>query len=178
MSNEIQLTQKYNKRIFHPFLLDIYEINTNTHAIMPELISTRTNTTINDYKYISNKLFTSVDNSINSVFGTNKHFLMYNFNINSIDDIFNLINNLIIAKNNIQTIDFMLNLIISTYTNEIDDVYIDKFIDFYKKYFKYFFNIEIEYTKVFKIFKKNLEFLDDKNKEIIHSNIINNILSK
>ena len=178
MSNEISLTKKYNKKLFHPFLLDIYDINNNTHAIMPELISTRTNTTINDYKYVSNKPFTSVDNSINSVFGTNKHFLMYNFNINNIDDIFNLINNLIIGKNNIQTVNFMLNLIIKTYIDEIDDIYIDKFIDFYKKYLKYFHNVEIEYSKIFKIFKKNLELLDEKNKDIIHSNIINNILSK
>jgi hypothetical protein len=72
----------------------------------------------------------------------------------------------------------MLNLIIKTYIDEIDDIYIDKFINFYKQYFQYFYNIEIEYSKTFKIFKNILDTLDETNKDIIHSNIINNILLK
>jgi hypothetical protein len=72
----------------------------------------------------------------------------------------------------------MLNLIIKTYIDEIDDIYIDKFINFYKQYFQYFYNIEVEYSKTFEIFKNILDTLDETNKDIIHSNIINNILLK
>jgi hypothetical protein len=176
MSDEKVLTNNYNIKIFHPFLLNFCDVNKkNTHAIIPELISINTNT-IEDYKYVSTNSSTNKQN-IDVLFDY-KYFLMYNFNITNIDDIFNLINNLIIGKNSIETINFMLNLIIQTYVDEINDIYIDKFIIFYKQYFKYFYNTEIEYSKIFKIFKNSLDTLDERNKDIIHSNIINNIISK
>ena len=194
MSNEKPLTQNYNTnnlKIFHPFLLNFYDITKkNTHAIMPQLISSNTNT-IEDYKIISNNDSISIDTNIDLIFGNNKYFLMYNFNIKNIDDIFELLNNLINGKNNIQTIDIILNLIINVFIDEIDDIYTDKFIIFYTEYFKKFFEITIEYKQIFKIIRIYLEKAKieinkakEQNKEKenisnrIHSDIINNILSK
>jgi len=191
MSKEKPLTKNYNTRIFHPFLLNFFDITKkNTHAIIPELKSSNIiNNTIDDYKIIS-------DNDIklkninekdkikkkNKSKEHNKLFLMYNFNIKTIDDIFVLLNNLIDGNNNINTIDYLLNLIMGVYKEEIDDIYIDKFINFYKIYFEKFFETTIEYKNMFKVIKNNLEKEYDINNKleyyIIHKNIINNILAK
>ena len=191
MSKEKPLTKNYNTTIFHPFLLNFFDITKkNTHAIIPELKSSNINTnTIDDYKIIS-------DNDIklkninekdkikkkNKSKEHNKLFLMYNFNIKTIDDIFGLLNNLIDGNNNINTIDYLLNLIMGVYKEEIDDIYIDKFINFYKIYFEKFFETTIEYKNMFKVIKNNLEKEYDMNNKleyyIIHKNIINNILAK
>jgi hypothetical protein len=171
MSDEKVLTNNYNIQIFHPFLLNFCDVNKkNTHAIIPELISINTNT-IEDYKYVSTNASTNKQNI--NVFDY-KYFLMYNFNIKKIEDIFELLTNLINGKNNIITIDFILNLIFNVFKYEIDDINTDKFINFYKEYFLKFFQITIEYKQIFKIIRINLE----KESKLIHSNIINNILSK
>ena len=172
MSDEKVLTNNYNIKIFHPFLLNFCDVNKkNTHAIIPELISINTNT-IEDYKYVSTNSSTNKQN-IDVLFDY-KYFLMYNFNIKKIEDIFELLTNLINGKNNINTIDFILNLIFNVFKYEIDDINTDKFINFYKEYFLKFFQITIEYKQIFKIIRLELE----KESNFIHSNIINNILSK
>jgi hypothetical protein len=70
----------------------------------------------------------------------------------------------------------------NVYKEEIDDIYIDKFINFYKIYFEKFFETTIEYKNMFKVIKNNLEKEYDINNKleyyIIHKNIINNILAK
>jgi L-2-hydroxyglutarate oxidase LhgO len=54
MSKEKPLTKNYNTTIFHPFLLNFNDITKkNTHAIIPELISSKnTNNTLDDFKII------------------------------------------------------------------------------------------------------------------------------
>ena len=189
MSKENPLTKKYNTTIFHPFLLNFNDITKkNTHAIIPELISSKNNNnTLDDFKIISdNKLKEkNVDEKEIKIKNfkkskeQNKYFLMYNFNIKNIDDIFELLNNLIDGNNNINTIDFLLNLIISVFKNEIDDIYIDKFINFYKIYFEKYFETTIEYKKMFKIIKNNLEkeydIINTAEYYQIHTNIIKSI---
>ena len=186
MSIEKPLTKNYNindLKIFHPFLLNFQEISKKEiHAIMPELNSTE------DYKIVSNHNNNSINTDIDLIFGNNKYFLMYNFNIKNIEDIPELLNNLINGKNNIETINFLLNLIMNVFKDEIDDIYTDKFIIFYKEYFSKFFKINIEYKQIFKFIRiylekaKEYESKSSKQDENIfnniHSNIINNILSK
>jgi hypothetical protein len=191
MSKEKPLTKNYNTTIFHPFLLNFFDIaKKNTHAIIPELKSSNINTnTIDDYKIISdNNIKLKNINEKDKIKKKtkskehNKLFLMYNFNIKTIDDIFVLLNNLIDGNNNINTIDYLLNLIMNVYKEEIDDIYIDKFINFYKIYFEKFFETTIEYKNMFKVIKNNLEKEYDINNKleyyIIQKNIINNILAK
>ena len=189
MSKEKPLTKNYDITIFHPFLLNFNDITKkNTHAIIPELISSKnTNNTLDDFKIISdNKLKEKNVNEKEIIIKNfkkskeqNKYFLMYNFNIKNIDDIFELLDNLIDGNNNINTIDFLLNLIISVFKDEFDDIYIDKFINFYKIYFKKYFEITIEYKNMFKIIKNNLEkeydIINTAKFYKIHTNIIKSI---
>jgi hypothetical protein len=190
MSKEKPLTKNYNTTIFHPFLLNFNDITKkNTHAIIPELISSKNNlNTLDDFKIISDNKIKEKDkekdkeNYIKNFKKSkeqNKYFLMYNFNIKNIDDIFELLNNLIDGNNNINTIDFLLNLIISVFKDEIDDIYIDKFINFYKIYFEKYFETTIEYKNMFKIIKNNLEkeydIINTSEYYQIHTNIIKSI---
>ena len=197
MSKEKPLSKNYNTTIFHPFLLNFYDITKkNTHAIIPELTSSNNNSTsgtnnlsLDDFKIISDKNIKQIDKDKDKEIKhfkkskeQNKYFLMYNFNIKTIDDIFELLNNLIDGNNNINTIDFLLNVIISVFKDEIDDIYIDKFINFYKNYFEKYFETTIEYKNIFKIIKNNLEkeydIINKSDYYEIHKNIINNILAK
>ena len=193
MSKEKPLTKNYSTTIFHPFLLNFNDITKkNTHAIIPELISSNKNNNLDDFKIISDKKIKEKDHLLSEnerkiknfkkSKEQNKYFLMYNFNIQTIDDIFDLINNLIDGNNNINTIDYLLNLIISVFKDEIDDIYIDKLINFYKIYFEQYFETTIEYKNIFKIIKNNLEkeydIINKSDYYEIHKNIINNILTK
>jgi hypothetical protein len=188
MSKEKPLTKNYNTTIFHPFLLNFNDITKkNTHAIIPELISSKNNlNTLDDFKIISDNKLKDKDKDKENYIKNfkkskeqNKYFLMYNFNIKNIDDIFELFNNLIDGNNNINTIDFLLNLIISVFKDEIDDIYIDKFINFYKIYFEKYFETTIEYKNMFKIIKNNLEkeydIINTAEYYQIHTNIIKSI---
>jgi len=186
MSKEKPLTKNYDTTIFHPFLLNFNDITKkNTHAIIPELISSKNiNNTLDDFKIISDNKLKEKNVNENEIKiknfkkskEQNKYFLMYNFNIKNIDDIFELLNNLIDGNNNINTIDFLLNLIISVFKDEINDIYIDKLINFYKIYFEKYFETIIEYKTIFKIIKNNLEkeydIINTEDYYKIHTNII------
>jgi hypothetical protein len=187
MSQEIQLTEKHSKTIFHPLLLNIYPIKNDSYAIVPNLILNNTNT-IEDYKYTSNSNITNnIVNNFEKIFNSNEYFLMCSLNITNIDDVFPLLDNLIGAKNKNETIDFIMNLIMSVFYNKIDDIHTDKFVEFYIKYLQKYYKTNVEYKNIFKIIRVNLSnlvnnnLIDDKKQNMIneiHSNIINNILLK
>ena len=60
------------------------------------------------------------------------------------------------------------------YIDEIDDISIDKFIDFYQKYFRKFFSVEIDYKKIFKQIQNSIKTTN----KFYHNDILNNILKK
>ena len=170
------LTNNGYTEIFHPFLLNSFLIKKTDYAILPKYI---TSDKIDQYKNFSNstkKLDTSKfldSKQIKDYLLSGHFFLSTNLEINSIDNVYQAINGLITSNRKIKTIDLVLNIIFSTWINEIDDIYIDKFVDFYQKYFMKFYSIDINYTKMFKQIKSSIL-----TKDLIHNDIINNILKK
>lgn len=175
MDKEFKITNSGYGQIFHPTLLKNFTVKKNDHAIIPKYsgsdkIDEWTNfstSTSNDKTILSSNEIDDI------IFGTN-FFLSVNLQINSLDDVFIKINDLLVANRKIETIDLILNAILYNFNSEIDDIYIDKFIDFYQKYFSLFFKTQTEYKKIFREFQKSLQ-----NKStFIHSEIVNNILKK
>jgi len=176
MDKEEILTTNGYEEIFHPFLLKNFSVKKTDYAIIPKYI---TSDKIDQYKIFSNSIKkpdTSeiLDSKQIKDYMTSGHFfLSCNLEINSIDDIYRAIDELILSNRKIQTINFVLNIILKTWINEIDDISIDKFVEFYQKYFLKFYSIAIDYKKMFKQIQLSL-----KNTDLIHDDIINNILKK
>lgn len=131
----IYITKQYKVKFFHPFLLTILENQPLQSAIIPIL----SNTNNSDINYIMAADNTSniVDTNnfdiekINSIYFSNKYFLLANFNITKIDDCYDILNNIITSNRNIKTFNFMINKIIDVFSNDIDDIQIDKLINIY-----------------------------------------------
>ena len=174
MSKENNITNSGYEEIFHPVLFKKFTVKKNDHAIIPKYSgSDKIDDWINfDTDSVKDKILTS-NQLDNIIFGID-FFLSVNLQINSVDDIFNKIDDLIVANRKLETIDLILNAILYNFNSEIDDIYIDKFIDFYQKYFSLFFKTQVEYKKIFKEIQKSIQ-----NKSIfIHTQIVNNILKK
>ena len=172
MSKYIFITNqnKNNDRpFFHPFLLDFYNHH-NVSAIIPILNKFKDKKIISSADNIQNIQQISYD-EMNSIYFSNKYFLLANFYINDINDIYNVLNELIINKNNIKTINNIFEIIFSVFKKDFDDINIDKIISIYILYFQQFYNKTIEYYKIFSSIKNNI---DNDN---IHKNIIKIILS-
>lgn len=175
MSKEKVLTSNGYSIIFHPFLLKTFDTKINDYAIIPQYANSDI---IDNYKNFSNNNTTFTNNltslDINNYFTSNEFFLSANLQINSINDIYQKLDELIISDRKLRTIDIILNIIILTYKKDIDDIAIDKLIDFYQKYFDKFFSKQIEYKNIFKQIQISIE-LDEIN---YHDYIVNNILKK
>jgi hypothetical protein len=176
MDKEKILTSNGYESIFHPFLLKVYPVKKTDYAILPKYVNSDK---FDQYKIFSNSI-KKVDTSnildstqIKDYFSSGHFFLSTNLEINSIDDVYQVIDELITSNRKIETIDLVLNIIFKTWIKEIDDIYIDKFIDFYQKYFMKFYSLDIDYKKMFKQIQSSIV-----TKDLIHDDIINNILKK
>jgi hypothetical protein len=175
MSDEKILTNNGFNVIFHPFLLKRYNSKINDYAIIPQYTGSDT---IDSYKKFSNNTKTFTNNltskDIEKYFTSNEFFLSANLQINSINDIYQKLDELIISNRKIGTIDIILDIILSTYKKDMDDIAIDKLIDFYQKYFNNFFSKQIEYKELFKQLQQTIELNINKP----HDYLVNNILKK
>jgi hypothetical protein len=174
MDKEKILTSNGYGEIFHPFLLKVFNVKKTDYAILPKYI---TSDKIDQYKIFSNSI-KKVDTSnileprqIKDYYTSGNFFLSTNLEINCIDNVYQAIDGLITSNRKIETIDLVLTIIFNTWINEIDDIYIDKFVDFYQKYFMKFYSLDINYTKMFKQIQSSIL-----KKNLIHNDIINNIL--
>lgn len=178
MNQEQILTTNKFEDIFHPFLLKNFTVKKDKYAILPISTSNKSDK-IDQYKNISNSNKkideTKILNSkqIKNYFTSGEFFLLANFQANSLDDIYQLIDELILSNRKMETIDRVLNIIFKTWGEQIDDISIDKFVNFYQKYFTKFYSVNIEYQKMFKQIQSSLKIND-----LIHNDIINNILKK
>lgn len=178
MNQEQILTSNGFDNIFHPFLLKNFPTKKSDYAILP--ISTSKESDLTDNQKNFSNTIKKIDHStildskqINDYFSSGFFFLLTNLQINSVNDIEQALNELIVSNRKMETIDLVINLIFKTWINEIDDILIDKFIEFYQKYFKKFYSLDINYQKMFKQIQSSLG-----TKDLIHNDIINNILKK
>ncbi len=174
MDKEFSITNSGYDKIFHPALLKNFIVKKNDHAIIPQYSGSDKIDEWTNFSTTKTTFNSLTSNEIdNIIFGTD-FFLSVNLQINSLNDIFPKIDDLITANRKLETIDLILNATLYNFNSQIDDIYIDKFIDFYQKYFSLFFKTQVEYKKIFKEIQKSLQ-----NKNIpIHSEIVNNILKK
>jgi hypothetical protein len=175
MNKENILTKNNYEEIFHPLLLKTFKVKENDYAIFPEYNKSEK---IDNYKNISNKKKTIgqvlSSDEIDELFFSNSFFLMANLEINKIDDVFDKMDEMFLSNKKKETVDFILNIIFEVFKGQIDDIYIDKFIIIYNKYFETYYSTEIEYKIIFNNIQKELNL---KNKKI-HNEIVNNILKK
>jgi len=134
MSEEKILTYNSYNNIFHPLLLKSFDVKNNDYAIIPKYNGSDL---IDNYQNFSNEnkfpenILSSLE--IDNYFTSNNFLLSANLQINSIDDVYLKINDLLISNRKIQTVNFIIEIIFNTFKDKIDDIGIDKLIDFYKK---------------------------------------------
>ena len=172
---ETPLTKSNFNTIFHPFLLKTFTTKSNDYAIIPKYIGSEI---IDDWKNFSN-VKTQPENfelnlDLNDYYTSDEFFLCANLQINSIDQIYQKIDDLIASGRKLQTVDFILNIIFNTFKNELDDIAIDKIVDFYKKYFHVYFSKQIDYQIMF----KQIQTQSQSQTKFSHTIIVNNILKK
>ncbi len=174
MSEENKITNSGYTKIFHPVLLKYFDVKENDYAIIPKYVgSDKIEELVNISNEKNDKKILTSEEINDEIFGLN-FFLTVTLQIKSLEDVFSKIDDLISANRKLQTIDLLMNMILENFYSEIDDIYIDKFIDFYQKYFSLFFKTQIDYKKIFKAFQNSLKEKSHK----IHSEIVNNILKK
>ncbi len=174
MSKENKITKSGYDEIFHPVLLKKFTVKKNDYGIMPKYNGSDkiSNWNIFTTNKTKEKILTS--EQIDTIIFGISFFLSVNLQINSLDDVFTKLDDLITANRKLETIDLIVNAILYNFNSEIDDIYTDKFFDFYQKYFSLFFKTQVEYKKIFKEIQKSLQ-----NKNIfIHTEIVNNTLNK
>jgi hypothetical protein len=172
----------FTDKELHPILLNFYDKKIEYSSIFPKLnINQNNKQYLVPYKIDNFKLYEKTDNIYQNFNKFNlNYYLLIHFNIENLNDIINFLNNIIEKNLNIDTINLITNLIFENYYNDFDDNRnIDKIINYYKQYFLIYYNIDVHYNDIFKIFRKII----DKNSTIIfnnktiHNDIVNNILN-